>query len=57
MHNEMFIWDQCEVYEELICLLTMPESARSVPDCFIAGLQYFRVHLICDQRSCLRVLF
>ena len=38
MHNEMFIWDQCEVYEELICLLTMPESARSVPDCFIAGL-------------------
>ena len=29
MHNEMFIWDQCEVYEELICLLTMPESARS----------------------------
>jgi hypothetical protein len=35
MHNEMFIWDQCEVYEELICLLTMPESARSVPDCFI----------------------
>ena len=42
MHNEMFIWDQCEVYEELICLLTMPESARSVPDCFIAGLLYCR---------------
>jgi hypothetical protein len=32
MHNEMFIWDQCEVYERQICPLAMPESARFVPD-------------------------
>ena len=41
MHNEMFIWDQCEVYERQICPLAMPESARFVPDCSIAGLQSF----------------